>query len=187
MAQNESFVFYRSFFNAIQKMSDSEKLECFNSICEYALNEKSLESNSTLVSITMELIKPQIDANNQKRITGQKYGKMGGRPSTKKDNIGIPSTEEKTTLSKRFIKPTVEEIKAYCNERKNNVDADVFFNFYESKGWKVGNNAMKDWKASVRTWEKSRNNSTPTVNAINQIDHNAIDENYYNNDGFQTL
>ena len=72
MAQNESFVFYRSFFNAINKMSNSEKLECFNSICEYALNAKSLESNSTLVSITMELIKPQIDANNQKRITGQK-------------------------------------------------------------------------------------------------------------------
>lgn len=184
MAQNESFVFYRSFFNAIQKMSDSEKLECFNSICEYALNEKSLESNSTLVSITMELIKPQIDANNQKRITGQKYGKMGGRPSTKKDSDILPSTE-----AKRFIKPTVEEIKAYCcNERKNNVDAEVFFNFYESKGWKIGSNPMKDWKASVRTWEKSRSNSTPTVNAINQIDHNnSIDENYYNNDGFQTL
>ena len=55
----------------------------------------------------------------------------------------------------RFVKPTVEEIKAYCEERKNSVDAEKFLNYYESNGWKVGKNPMKDWKAAVRTWEKS--------------------------------
>ena len=55
---------------------------------------------------------------------------------------------------KKFVKPTVEEIKTYCSERKNSIDAEQFYNFYESKGWKVGNNAMKDWKACVRTWEQ---------------------------------
>lgn len=53
----------------------------------------------------------------------------------------------------RFVKPTVEEIKAYCEERKNSVDAEKFLNYYESNGWKVGKNPMKDWKAAVRTWE----------------------------------
>lgn len=53
----------------------------------------------------------------------------------------------------RFIKPTLEEVKAYCEERKNNVDANKFIDFYTSKGWKVGNQPMKDWKACVRTWE----------------------------------
>ena len=54
----------------------------------------------------------------------------------------------------RFKKPTVEELAAYCAERKNNVDPQAFFDFYESVGWRVGNKPMKDWKASIRTWEK---------------------------------
>src|SRR5690606_12299509 len=66
-----------------------------------------------------------------------------------KDNI------ETKTKSKRFIKPTVEEISAYCLERKNNVQAQKFFDYYESKGWVVGKSPMKDWKAAVRTWEKN--------------------------------
>lgn len=56
---------------------------------------------------------------------------------------------------KKFQKPTLEEIKTYCAERNNNVDANKFFDFYESNGWKVGKNPMKDWKASVRTWERN--------------------------------
>jgi hypothetical protein len=56
---------------------------------------------------------------------------------------------------KRFAKPTIEEVADYCNERQNDVDAEKFYDYYSSNGWKVGKNAMKDWKASVRTWEKN--------------------------------
>ncbi len=52
-----------------------------------------------------------------------------------------------------FSKPTIEEIKNYCLERKNNIDPEAFFNFYESNGWRVGKNKMKDWRAAMRTWE----------------------------------
>lgn len=55
----------------------------------------------------------------------------------------------------RFVKPTVEEVRAYCKERNNNVDADKFITHYQSNGWKVGKTSMKDWKAAVRTWEKN--------------------------------
>lgn len=58
--------------------------------------------------------------------------------------------------NRAFQKPSLEEVKAYCLERNNNVDPEAFVNFYESKGWMVGKNKMKDWKAAVRTWEKSR-------------------------------
>ena len=47
-----------------------------------------------------------------------------------------------------------EEVQEYCRERKNNVDAEQFIAFYEAKGWLIGKNKMKDWKACVRTWEK---------------------------------
>ena len=56
--------------------------------------------------------------------------------------------------SSRFQKPTIEEIRQYCLEEGYNVDAEQFFNFYESKGWVVGKSPMKDWKAAIRTWEK---------------------------------
>lgn len=54
----------------------------------------------------------------------------------------------------RFAPPTVEEVRAYCAERRNGVDPEAFVDFYASKGWRVGNQPMKDWKASVRMWER---------------------------------
>lgn len=56
--------------------------------------------------------------------------------------------------SSRFQKPTIEEIRQYCLEKGYNVDAEQFFNFYESKGWVVGKSPMKNWRAAVNTWNK---------------------------------
>jgi len=56
-----------------------------------------------------------------------------------------------------FKKPTVNDIKEYCLWRNNGIDAETFFDFYESKNWLIGKNKMKDWKACVRTWEKRQN------------------------------
>lgn len=59
-----------------------------------------------------------------------------------------------------FTPPTLDEVSAYCRERQNSVDPEKFIDFYQSKGWMVGRNRMKDWKAAVRTWEKrSKENS----------------------------
>ncbi len=65
----------------------------------------------------------------------------------------------------RFTKPTLEEIVAYCEERGNNVDPQAFYDFYESKGWKVGNQPMKDWRAAVRTWERRQAPGKPAAPA----------------------
>lgn len=52
-----------------------------------------------------------------------------------------------------FIKPSVQDIETYCLERKNNINPQSFFDFYESKGWMIGKNRVKNWQACVRTWE----------------------------------
>lgn len=70
-----------------------------------------------------------------------------------KDSIEV-SAESSADTHKRFRKPTLEEVSAYCKERKNNVNPQRFIDFYTSKGWKVGKEPMKDWKACVRTWEQ---------------------------------
>lgn len=76
-----------------------------------------------------------------------------GKDSIDKDSIGKDKEKAKST---RFVPPTLDQVKKYCEERGNNVDAERFIDFYESKGWMVGKNKMKDWKACVRTWEKSQ-------------------------------
>lgn len=61
----------------------------------------------------------------------------------------------------RFYPPTVGEVQAYCDSRGSRIDAQGFVDFYQSKGWKVGKNAMKDWRAAVRTWERKQNAEEP--------------------------
>ena len=81
------------------------------------------------------------------------------------------------TKAKRFVKPTLSEIEQYCIERNNNVNAEQFYDYYESNGWKVGKNSMKDWKACVRTWErngydkpiKKKNNKQDTLNDMRDL------------------
>lgn len=74
----------------------------------------------------------------------------------KESEIELDSSAKSTTTKrKRFEKPTISDIEQYCIERNNNVNAEQFFDYYESNGWRVGKNSMKDWKAAVRTWERS--------------------------------
>lgn len=84
----------------------------------------------------------------------------------------------------RFAPPSLEEVTEYCRERNNNVDPQQFIDFYSSKGWKVGNQPMKDWKACVRTWERreaTRAGTRGKPNPFNQMmqtdyDMKAIEE-----------
>jgi hypothetical protein len=75
--------------------------------------------------------------------------------------VELETKEKCVTRAKRFTPPTVDEVAAYCKERGNGVDAQKFVDFYASKGWMVGKNSMKDWKASVRTWERGDSSRSP--------------------------
>ena len=107
--------------------------------------------------------KQTIDENNtieKKETNSNKKNK----PQTLQMKIFSASTQEKESeereaagvakKSKRFKKPTIEEVSVYCRERKNIIDAEYFVDYYESKGWYVGKSPMKDWKAAVRNWER---------------------------------
>lgn len=67
------------------------------------------------------------------------------------------------TKAPYFTPPTIEEIREYCVSRNNNVNPEQFYDFYESKGWMVGNARMKDWKAAVRTWERRSERAPATA------------------------
>ena len=89
------------------------------------------------------------------------------------ENIDINSLHKGGST---FHKPTLDEIREYCQSRQNNVDPEQFLNFYESKGWMVGKTPMRDWRAAIRTWEKRENDSprrrSPMTRSESVFEHN---------------
>ena len=79
---------------------------------------------------------------------------QGGGVSLKKRGYVGENTPDDTDKAKRFKRPSVDEVREYIASQSYSVDAEAFIDFYEAKGWRVGNNPMKDWKAAVRTWER---------------------------------
>lgn len=83
----------------------------------------------------------------------------------------VPTVPKKREARKRFSPPSAAEVREYCRERENAVDAESFVDFYAAKGWKVGNAPMKDWKAAVRTWEKRESRAAPRRGAFDANDY----------------
>lgn len=93
--------------------------------------------------------------------------------------VSVTDTVSDTNKKKRkFTPPSVDEVRAYCNERGNGVDPEQFVAFYTSKGWKVGNNPMKDWKAAVITWEKRNKAEAPVKRNSSKL--KALEQHYLN-------
>lgn len=98
---------------------------------------------------------------NHRTTESPKYGKTVVRKTSPKQVLNITSTnnnkdelKKSKPKEKPFKPPTLEEVRAYCQERKNDVDPERFIDYYTANGWHVGKNKMKDWRAAVRTWEK---------------------------------
>ena len=95
-------------------------------------------------------------------VHGVQQSCTGGVQQSLPNNIDIDNLDNKKVYT-RFVKPTLEQVQAYCAERKNCVNAEVWFDYYSANGWKVGKNPMKDWKAAVRTWERNEKDGKRTT------------------------
>lgn len=103
-------------------------------------------------------INPPINPQNATRIEEESKNDRGVNFSKYKNNNNNSKGRVRAKQTARpprpkFVPPTVEEVAAYCRQRRNGVDAEQFVAFYESKGWRVGSSPMKNWQAAVRTWE----------------------------------
>lgn len=85
---------------------------------------------------------------------------VSGAFPTEKERAIQEKGKKTKTEGARFTTPTMEDVEKYCGERSNTVDAQRFVDFYTAKGWMLGKNKMKDWKAAVRTWEKNNKRMT---------------------------
>ena len=138
------------------------------------LSEQTVRTSLKHLKLTGEIT--IISTNERSVITIVNYGKFQDVPemltstSTNSLTNDQPATNQQLTtneqeepsnkgikLRKRFTPPTVEDVEAYCRERGNGVDAQRFVDFYAASGWARGKTPIRDWKACVRTWEKSDN------------------------------
>ena len=94
--------------------------------------------------------------------------------------IDIDIDKEKVKReSRNFVPPTLSEVKAYCQERNNGINPEQFIDFYESKGWFVGKNKMKDWKAAVRNWEQRRKEERGEDDRVQKTEWNPKTHNFF--------
>lgn len=174
----EYFCAYHSYIKQCKGLSDSELGRLFRALLEYSASGKVPELNGR-ESVAFDFMSANIDrdaesyndtCNRNRENISKRYERI--RPNTTEYETYQEKEEEKekeellkkdisneiskkSTRQKKFVPPTVEEVEAYCLERKNKVDAAYFVDHYTSNGWKVGKQNMKDWKAAVRTWEKN--------------------------------
>jgi len=200
----DSIVFYRSFYEAVKDLPAEQFKACVKAIMEYGLDGTVPETCGIEKTVYL-MAKPQIDVNNKRYLNGTK----GGRPTTKKepsnnqsitesypcdnrpvtkaepnvnvnDNVNDKKKDTKVSKEKSFQPPTVENVREYCQEGGYKVDAECFVNFYESKGWMVGKNRMKDWKAAIRNWARNDQKPSPktgnrAIDKYNQFMHSDYD------------
>ena len=175
---------WTNFREVMEPLSDAEKGRLFDAMLLYAETGEEPANFSGNERFLWAVAKRDIDRMAQKSETNRANGSKPKRTEAKvceaepieanrpinKNNINININKDKEKeikeKEKRFTPPTVDEVRAYCQEKGYNVDAETFVNFYASKGWKVGTTPMKNWKACLVTWSKRDNRASPPAKKV---------------------
>lgn len=183
--EQKGFFCYNSWLKALEPYGDAERGRIWTTLLEYS-NGLAIDGHSSgNERFILPMLLDQIDRDAEKRDEFVRKQKEKANKRWNKDNPedttashGIngkaknasacqDKNKNKDTIpptplaggegvSSRFVPPTPQEVAAYCQQRQNGIDGSEFCDFYASKGWMIGKSKMKDWRAAVRTWEKSR-------------------------------
>jgi hypothetical protein len=150
-------------FFSLSLIRRMEHLEYKRELARIA-GKKSAEKRLQLTSGSTD-VQPTFNEGSTSKVKESKVNK------SKEEDIHSGSSPQK------FTPPTLEEVKAYCKERNNKIDAERWYDFYSSKGWMIGKNKMKDWKAAVRTWEKSDTGKLAQQKPVSNFEGRKYDAN----------
>ena len=145
--------------------SENEEVSAFDKLMSEIGEESGSES--------LQKLRERIKENEQEKENFPPHPlykeKEIDKENKKENTILISPVVNTETARAIFLPPTISEVKEYCEKRKNGISPEQFVNFYQSKGWMIGKNKMKDWKAAVRTWEiqnrKNNGNNQTTDNS----------------------
>ena len=178
------FQYYETFENVLEKIKDLEEREHMRkTIINYGLYGTLPAGLSELEEMAWTICQDLIDQQHHRReVNAANRAGKKAEPATNKENLAAePQPEEKPAQEiqqekpkrKNFVKPTVEEIAAFCKEKNININVNKFFLHYESNGWHVGKTPMKSWKAAVQKWAENNydnNKATGTMWSNNSTD-----------------
>ena len=186
MEERNSFTFYLSFERAIARLDDANQLLVYRAVSRYSLFGEAPQVDGLAAVawelIKPILDKSRARSANGKKAKGVPKPGMSGNKNKAKSKLNQNKIKAKSKQDRdkdrdrdkdkdrnnigdkspngdkpcRFVPPSLGEINEYINEKKYNVDAGAFMDFYQSKGWMVGKNKMKDWRAAVRTWNRKQ-------------------------------
>lgn len=154
-SQKGNGVFYGgiSFLCEVCGVSRATAMRILQSLTENGLIDKNEIFHNGVKYITY-----QVGLKMRQGVSKCDKGSIKMRPNNKDIDINKRESNNKRSV---FKKPSVEEVREYCEGRQNGIDPEEFIAFYESKGWMVGKNPMVDWKSAIITWEKKKKKSTP--------------------------
>lgn len=156
-ATDNGFIIFKDQLSLLKLIPDDQLGKAIKLLLE------NFDDLPELNDIAYEMFATNVRRYREQSLKAREDGLKGGNPTLK----GTLKLQEKKRKEKKKQEyntiPSLQEVIDYCNERKNNVDANKWFDYYTSNGWKVGKNHMKDWKAAVRTWERSNSTTGKSV------------------------
>ena len=180
-----SFVLYKMWSPMIAAMTDNDAGRILKAVYAYQVSGESLPDGDPLYPV-FAMIRQQFQQDDQRyeetckrnrENVNKRWNRNDGiqndttvydriRTNTNYTDSDSDSDSDKTLKDKkkknrRFSPPSLSEVQAYCDERKNGINAQKFLDFYESRGWKYGDTKITDWKACVRTWENRAKENPP--------------------------
>ena len=178
--EKKSFLLYCDIIHTVEQLTDEQAGDLFRHILRY-VNDQDPQSDSVITKIAFEPIKQALkrDLDKYKSICERNSDNAKKRwdatasdripKHTKNADSDIDSDsdiDKDIKVNKGFVKPSIVEIKTYMIEIGMTDVSEKWFDYYESNGWLVGKNKMKNWKAAVRTWKNnnlSNNVTTPQI------------------------
>lgn len=179
----DSFVFYTEYKEAIEFMADEQAGKLLKVLIRYT-EDLEYDIEDPVVKMVFLTIKPRLDRDRlkwekecERRAAAGRLGGLARASNAKQRQAELSKSKQNKAnqadydadadtdydnnnnigrKAQKFKKPTVEQVKEYCEERMNGIDPRSFVDFYEARGWKLTKGvAMKDWKAAVRNWERN--------------------------------
>ena len=174
--EKKSFLLYCDIIHTVEQLTDEQAGDLFRHILRY-VNDQDPQSDSVITKIAFEPIKQALkrDLDKYKSICERNSDNAKKRwdatasdriPKHTKNADSDSDIDKDIKVNKGFVKPSIEEIKTYMIEIGMTDVSEKWFDYYESNGWLVGKNKMKNWKAAVRTWKNnnlSNNTTTPQI------------------------
>lgn len=161
--QRESFVFYRSFYDVVRLLDDSNAKALIYAIGDYALNgvEPTFEDN--MMKAIWLPIQPQLEANRRR----YQNGKRGGAPKGSKNN---PSGKAKENIAEELPQitstiPSLIDVRLYVKNEKLNVNPEKFYAYYQNNGWMCGSTPIQSWQAMAKKWHSNAEKQLAAANS----------------------